>query len=56
MNQLKKGLRFTFLCVLLVNGLAVDAQQKISYINLLNRQNHWVDSVYKKLSRKQRVV
>ena len=56
MNQLKKGLRFTFLCVLLVNGLAVDAQQKISYINLLNRQNHWVDSVYKKLSRKQRVA
>jgi beta-N-acetylhexosaminidase len=32
------------------------SQQKTSYIALLNRQNHWVDSVYKKLSQKQRVA
>jgi beta-N-acetylhexosaminidase len=32
------------------------AQQKPGYILLLNRQNHWVDSVYKKLNRKQRIA
>jgi beta-N-acetylhexosaminidase len=32
------------------------SQQKTSYIALLNHQNHWVDSVYKKLSQKQRIA
>src|SRR6201996_5488462 len=32
------------------------AQQKPGYIASLGRQNHWVDSVYRKLSRKQRVA
>ncbi|MDB5137532.1 MAG: glycoside hydrolase family 3 [Mucilaginibacter sp.] len=32
------------------------AQQKSGYILSLNRQNHWVDSVYKKLNRKQRIA
>ncbi|HTD99421.1 MAG TPA: glycoside hydrolase family 3 N-terminal domain-containing protein [Mucilaginibacter sp.] len=32
------------------------AQQKAGYISSLNRQNHWVDSVYKKLNKKNRVA
>ena len=56
MNQLKKALKLCFLCVLLVSYFSAFAQQKTSYISLLNRQNHWVDSVYKKLSKKQRVA
>jgi len=56
MNQFKKGVKITFLLVLFMSSLSAFSQQKISYINLLSRQNHWVDSVYKKLSRKQRVA
>ena len=56
MDQFKKGLQLTFLFVLVIGSLDAFSQQKTSYINLLNRQNHWVDSVYKKLSRKQRVA
>ena len=56
MNQFKKGLKYTALFVLLMSSLSGLSQQKVSYINLLNRQNHWVDSVYKKLSRKQRIA
>ncbi|QHS54720.1 glycoside hydrolase family 3 protein [Mucilaginibacter sp. 14171R-50] len=29
--------------------------QKTSFINSLSQQNHWVDSVYKKMSRKERI-
>ncbi|MDB5128631.1 MAG: glycoside hydrolase family 3, partial [Mucilaginibacter sp.] len=29
--------------------------QKTSFINSLSEQNHWVDSVYKKMSRKERI-
>jgi beta-N-acetylhexosaminidase len=29
--------------------------QKASFINSLSEQNHWVDSVYKKMSRKERI-
>src|SRR6201996_2667269 len=56
MDQFNKGLKHIFLFVLLMGGLSAFSQQKTSYINLLNRQNHWVDSVYKKMSRKQRVA
>ena len=56
MNQFKKGLKYTALFVLSMSSLSGLSQQKVSYINLLNRQNHWVDSVYKKLSRKQRIA
>src|ERR1700761_4671331 len=56
MDQFNKGLKHIFLFVLLMGGLSAFSQQKTSYINLLNRQNHWVDSVYRKLSRKQRVA
>lgn len=56
MDQFKKRVKLTFLFVLFMGSLPAFSQQKISYINLLNRQNHWVDSVYKKLSKKQRVA
>jgi len=56
MNQFEKVLKRGFLFVLLMGSLSAFSQQKVSYLNLLNRQNHWVDSVYKKLSRKQRVA
>ncbi|HEY4197750.1 MAG TPA: glycoside hydrolase family 3 N-terminal domain-containing protein [Mucilaginibacter sp.] len=39
-----------------MGSIHVSAQQKPGYIASLNRQNHWVDSVYRKLSKKQRVA
>jgi beta-glucosidase-like glycosyl hydrolase len=56
MRGLRKGLKYTLLCFLLVGSVNAFSQQKTSYITSLSRQNHWVDSVYKKLSRKQRVA
>ena len=41
---------------LTIGGLNLFGQQKAGYISSLSRQNHWVDSVYKKLSRKQRIA
>jgi beta-glucosidase-like glycosyl hydrolase len=37
------------------NALRVSAQRE-SFISSLDKQNHWVDSVYNKLSRRQRVA
>ena len=37
-------------------AITANAQQKQGYISSLTRQNHWVDSVYKKLGRKERVA
>jgi len=56
MRGLRKGLKYTLLCFLLAGSVNAFSQQKTSYITSLSRQNHWVDSVYKKLSRKQRVA
>lgn len=39
-----------------MGGINVFAQQKTGYISSLGKQNHWVDSVYKKLSRRDRVA
>lgn len=51
----KKHLKITIL--LLLNIIALPAlAQKESYIQLLSRQNQWVDSVFKKLSRKEKVA
>lgn len=46
------------LVILLILCFAADSAfaQKGSYISSLGRQNHWVDSVYKKLSRKERIA
>ena len=56
MNGIKKGFRSALICFLSIVGGNVLAQQKTGYIASLNRQNHWVDSVYKKLNRKQRIA
>src|SRR6185312_16957557 len=48
---------FHFLfCLLICFGPGAFSQQKQGYIASLGRKNHWVDSVYKKLSKKQRVA
>ena len=43
-------------CFTTLNGLQAVAQQNSGYISSINRQNHWVDSVYRKLSLKQRIA
>jgi len=48
---------FIYSLFLTLNFIAVSAfAQKESYIQSLNRQNHWVDSVFKKLNRRQKVA
>jgi beta-N-acetylhexosaminidase len=52
--QLKRLLTYSLLFILILtakNGFA----QKYGLVDSLNKQNHWVDSVYKKLSRKERI-
>jgi beta-N-acetylhexosaminidase len=40
-----------------LNALAINAfAQKEDYIQTLGQQNHWVDSVFKKLSRRQKIA
>jgi beta-N-acetylhexosaminidase len=56
MSELLKSLKYALLCLFIIDGVSAFAQQKAGYISSLNRQNHWVDSVYNKLSRKQRVA
>jgi beta-N-acetylhexosaminidase len=56
MSELEKSLKCILLCFLIMGSLNVFAQQKAGYISSLGKQNHWVDSVYKKLSRKERVA
>lgn len=49
--------RFVYTTVLLLNFITVSAfAQKESYIQSLDKQEHWVDSVFKKLNRKQKVA
>jgi len=55
MLLIKKRLRFTIF--LLLNAIAINAAaQKEEYIQILGQQNHWVDSVFNKLSRRQKVA
>ncbi|MBS1532824.1 MAG: glycoside hydrolase family 3 [Bacteroidetes bacterium] len=51
-QRFKYFLSFLFLAI----SSTVFAQQKPGYIAMLGRKNHWVDSVYKKLSKKQRIA
>jgi len=44
------------LCCLSFIAANVIAQQKAGYISSLSRQNHWVDSVFRKMNRKQRIA
>ncbi|GAB2985891.1 hypothetical protein GCM10027049_26340 [Mucilaginibacter puniceus] len=55
MLPVKKRLKITAL--LLLNIIAVPAlAQQESYIQLLSRQNQWVDSVFKHLNRKEKIA
>ena len=56
MRGLNDVLKYALLCFFIVCGVHTFAQQKTGYISSLNQQNHWVDSVYKKLSRKERIA
>ncbi|HEY4196111.1 MAG TPA: glycoside hydrolase family 3, partial [Mucilaginibacter sp.] len=56
MTELLKSLRYALTGLLIIGSIHVSAQQKPGYIASLNRQNHWVDSVYRKLSKKQRIA
>lgn len=48
---------FVYTTVLLLNFITVRAfAQKASYIQSLDNQGHWVDSVFKKMNRKQKVA
>jgi beta-N-acetylhexosaminidase len=56
MTRFEKYLKYIIIFLLIIGTANVFAQQKPGYINSLKQQNHWVDSVYKKLSRKQRIA
>jgi beta-N-acetylhexosaminidase len=48
---------YCFISIVALSFTGIDAfAQKESYIESLNKQNQWVDSVYKKLSKKHRVA
>src|ERR1700744_235001 len=48
---------FIYLLIFTLNFIALSASaQKETYIQSLNKQNHWVDSVFNKLSRKQKIA
>ncbi|MFI5158787.1 MAG: glycoside hydrolase family 3 protein [Sphingobacteriales bacterium] len=55
MTTTKKG--FIYSLLLTLNFITINAfAQKESYIQSLNKQNRWVDSVFKKLNRRQKVA
>ncbi|HVS92776.1 MAG TPA: glycoside hydrolase family 3 N-terminal domain-containing protein [Mucilaginibacter sp.] len=56
MNKLRPGLIATLLFAAILACINAAGQSKISYIALLGRKNHWVDSVYKKMNKKQRIA
>ena len=48
---------FTLIAIFIFSFIVENAlAQKASLINTLNQQNNWVDSVYKKLNRRQRIA
>lgn len=55
MHTLKR--RLVCAIFIVINFIAIDASaQKESYIKSLGRQNKWVDSVFKKMSRKHKIA
>lgn len=56
MKRFQRYLSYTFISFFILAGSRGLAQQKAGYIASLGKQNHWVDSVYKKLSQKHRVA
>jgi len=55
MLLMKHRLKYIIVLVSCFISLNVSAQKE-SYIQSLNHQNHWVDSVFKKLSRKKKIA
>lgn len=55
MRSLKNCLSAALLCTLCFFTVGASAQ-KDNYIQSIGKQNHWVDSVYQKLSRRERVA
>ncbi len=56
MREFQRKLKWILLCCLSFAIANTSAQQKAGYISSLNRQNHWVDSVFKKMNRKQKIA
>lgn len=56
MTRFEKHLKYITIFLLTIGTANIFAQQKAGYINSLKLQNHWVDSVYKKMNRKQRIA
>jgi beta-N-acetylhexosaminidase len=49
--------RFKYATIIIINLIAVNAfAQKETYVQSLNHQNHWVDSLFKKMSRKKKIA
>jgi beta-N-acetylhexosaminidase len=49
--------RFKYAAIIIINLIAINAfAQKETYIQSLNDQNHWVDSLFKKMSRKKKIA
>ncbi len=48
---------YSYAVFIIFNAIALNATaQRANYIQTLDHQNHWVDSVFKKLSRRQKVA
>lgn len=50
-----RRLKYALLVLVCMGSVKVSAQKE-GYISSLTRQNHWVDSVYKKLNRKKKIA
>lgn len=50
------GFKYPLLFLISMLACSASAQQRESYLSLLGKQNHWVDSVYSKLSRHDRIA
>ena len=50
-------LRFKCVLIIIINLTAISAfAQKEDYVQSLNHQNHWVDSVFKKMNRRKKIA
>ena len=56
MISYQKTLIGLLFCFTIIGAQQAVAQQNSGYISSINHQNHWVDSVYRKLSLKQRIA
>lgn len=56
MELSKKSVIYGIIILLNIAAVNAFAQTSSSFIESLNKQNHWVDSVYKRLNRRQKVA